>query len=95
MTKSKDDLDSALAWSFLIGQSSGMGDRTDVTEPDGSPVVDKFASVPTGERFPYSETPCPKCGNKTVTQGYGLAGGGIGTYWGCDSCDYFEKQHDE
>lgn len=72
-------------------------DSADVTEPDGAPVVDKFASVPTGERLPYSETPCPKCGNKTVMTGYGLAGGGMGTYWYCETegCDYFEKQQDK
>ena len=69
-------------------------DPTDITEPDGKPV-DLFASTPDEERFPYSE--CPKCGNKTVMTGYGLAGGGMGTYWSCETedCDYFLKEQDK
>lgn len=68
---------------------------TDVTEPDGEPV-DPFASIPIEKDVPYSESPCPHCGNKTVMTGYGLAGGGIGTYWSCETsgCDYFEKSQD-
>lgn len=71
-------------------------DPVDVTEPDGAPI-DAFASVPTGERFTYEKVPCPKCGKHTVIMSYGLAGGGMGTYWFCDSdpCDYFEKQQDK
>ena len=39
---------------------------------------------------------CPKCGNKTVEMGYGLAGGGIGVYEYCttEGCDYFHKTPD-
>lgn len=38
---------------------------------------------------------CPKCGGE-VDYGYGLAGGGVGTYRYCveDGCDYFEKEQD-
>ncbi len=66
---------------------------TDVTEPDGTPV-DPFASVPPEETFKPSE--CPKCKRQTLMTSYGLAGGGMGTYWFCDTkdCDYFEKQQD-
>lgn len=40
---------------------------------------------------------CPKCGSESVYQGYGLAGGGVGLYEGCDAdgCDWFAKQLDE
>jgi hypothetical protein len=69
-------------------------DPTDVTEPDGAPVVDRFASVPPEERFKPTE--CPKCKRMTLMMNFGLAGGGMGTYWFCDTedCDYFEKQQD-
>ncbi len=38
---------------------------------------------------------CPKCGGE-LFYGYGLMGGGIGTYEGCDEdgCDYFYKEQD-
>ena len=43
-----------------------------------------------------SEERCPKCGNETLGFGYGLAGGGIGSYTYCttESCDYFDKTQD-
>jgi hypothetical protein len=43
-----------------------------------------------------TEEKCPKCGNETLSFGYGLAGGGIGSYQYCstDSCDYFDKTQD-
>lgn len=39
---------------------------------------------------------CPKCGGELMW-GYGLAGGGMGSYWYCmsDNCDFFEKELDE
>lgn len=39
---------------------------------------------------------CPKCGN-CVLGGYGLLGGGCGSYRLCasDGCGYFEKVQDE
>jgi hypothetical protein len=39
---------------------------------------------------------CPKCGGE-LFQGYGLMGGGVGTYEGCeeDDCDYFRKEQDQ
>jgi hypothetical protein len=39
---------------------------------------------------------CPKCGNETLHYGYGLAGGGIGSYEYCstDGCDHFHKTQD-
>lgn len=37
--------------------------------------------------------PCPVCGAET-DMGYGLAGGGIGPYVYCNSCDYFQKFQD-
>ena len=43
-----------------------------------------------GER---REDGCPKCGGQ-LTFGYGLAGGGIGSYWMCLDCDFFEKKQD-
>jgi hypothetical protein len=38
---------------------------------------------------------CPKC-KQPVVMGYGLAGGGIGPYWACetDECDFFYKKQD-
>jgi hypothetical protein len=33
---------------------------------------------------------CPKCGGE-ADMGYGLAGGGIGSYTYCLRCDYFQK----
>jgi hypothetical protein len=38
---------------------------------------------------------CPKCG-KEMEQGYGLAGGGIGVYFYCETegCDGFIKFQD-
>jgi hypothetical protein len=39
---------------------------------------------------------CPSCpdGNGEVYSGYGLAGGGMGPYWGCDTCGLFHKVED-
>lgn len=42
----------------------------------------------------YSDQPCPKCGVKKLFTGYGLMGGGTGTYEGCDNCEYFSKTQD-
>jgi hypothetical protein len=43
-----------------------------------------------------SDGPCPKCGSETgFYVGYGLCGGGIGVYEGCDDCKYFSKTQDE
>lgn len=39
-------------------------------------------------------THCPKCGAESVYQGYGLAGGGMGLYEGCDDCGWFAKRLD-
>jgi hypothetical protein len=38
---------------------------------------------------------CPKCGTETIF-GYGLNGGGVGTYVMCgeDGCDFFAKRLD-
>lgn len=40
--------------------------------------------------------PCPKCGGPT-DEGYGLAGGGFGSYVFCikPECDYFKKEQEE
>jgi hypothetical protein len=38
--------------------------------------------------------PCPRCGSHNTYAGYGLMGGGIGAYRGCDACDWFEKTPD-
>jgi len=38
---------------------------------------------------------CPQCGSNQLWEGYGLAGGGLGVYGGCDHCDWFWKQQDE
>jgi ssDNA-binding Zn-finger/Zn-ribbon topoisomerase 1 len=46
---------------------------------------------------PLAVQRCPKCGGP-VDYGYGLCGGGIGTYVLCDSeseCDFFFKKQDE
>lgn len=39
------------------------------------------------------DSECPKCKRNTLEGGYGLAGGGFGPYFFCDSdeCDFFEK----
>jgi hypothetical protein len=39
---------------------------------------------------------CPKCGRKTLYSGYGMAGGGLGSYVYCanDDCAFFEKTQD-
>jgi hypothetical protein len=39
---------------------------------------------------------CPKCG-KEMKMGYGLAGGGMGVYFMCETegCETFEKVQDE
>jgi hypothetical protein len=44
---------------------------------------------------PGPADPCPKCGGE-LHFGYGLAGGGIGTYTSCleEGCDFFEKTPD-
>lgn len=34
----------------------------------------------------HYEGPCPKCGSKEVEDGYGLAGGGMGSYTCCAMC---------
>ena len=36
---------------------------------------------------------CPNCGIHLIF-GYGLAGGGMGSYGMCDSCDYARKAQD-
>lgn len=40
-----------------------------------------------------SEGKCPWCG-ELLLEGYGLAGGGIGHWSSCNSCDYFYKVQD-
>ena len=42
----------------------------------------------------YEPDACPKCGEKKLFRGYGLMGGGCGSYEGCDACDYFDKTQD-
>lgn len=44
---------------------------------------------------PHDDGRCPKCGGE-LFRGYGLMGGGIGVYEGCqeDGCDYFTKEQD-
>ena len=44
-------------------------------------------------RLDKQATGCPKCGGRTYC-GYGLAGGGIGTYTMCLHCDWFDKTQD-
>lgn len=66
-----------------------------MSDPPKNPL-DTDEEVPLGERFPYLDDPCPKCGKKTLLAGFGLAcGPGIGTYWVCDSCDHNHKEPDE
>lgn len=40
---------------------------------------------------------CPRCGEESVLQGFGLAGGGYGPYEMCDAdgCDWFAKRESE
>lgn len=47
------------------------------------------------EPEPAPERRCPKCGGELIF-GYGMAGGGMGSYELCDneSCDYFSKTQD-
>jgi RNA polymerase subunit RPABC4/transcription elongation factor Spt4 len=40
-----------------------------------------------------AEPKCPDCGAHLI-YGYGFAGGGLGPYKMCGSCDYFEKEQD-
>lgn len=40
-----------------------------------------------------AEARCQLCGNK-LGSGYGLAGGGMGSYTFCTACNFFEKQQD-
>lgn len=37
---------------------------------------------------------CPKCSQAPLYRAYGLMGGGIGGYEGCDACGYFRKEQD-
>ena len=41
-----------------------------------------------------TEPKCPMCGGDGFYRGYGLAGGGMGVYEGCDDCGWFEKTQD-
>lgn len=47
-------------------------------------------------RTPATNEVCPKCGTET-TFGFGLAGGGYGSYVMCqnDACDFFAKRQSE
>lgn len=36
---------------------------------------------------------CPKCGSLDLYSGFGLAGGGYGSYVACDGCEYFHKDY--
>lgn len=36
---------------------------------------------------------CPECGAKSLYTGFGLAGGGVGSYRFCTGCDFFAKNH--
>jgi len=40
--------------------------------------------------------PCPRCKRGVVQSGYGLMGGGLGTYWLCSepTCEFFIKVQD-
>jgi len=53
--------------------------------------------IPHPTEFSVDGKTCPKCGAKAVERGYGLMGGGIGSYELCDTdaCDWFAKQQDE
>lgn len=42
----------------------------------------------------YEDRPCPVCGERKLIIGYGLMGGGMGGYEGCDACDYWKKTQD-
>lgn len=55
----------------------------------GAPSTEAGSSV--GPDFVAPEK-CPRCGAEVET-GYGLAGGGFGTYWFCwtDSCEWMAK----
>jgi hypothetical protein len=57
-----------------------------VTESGEHEVFDDLAD---------QSAPCPKCG-QSLYQGYGLAGGGMGSYSYCmtEGCDYFDKTQD-
>ena len=51
-----------------------------------------------GPEYPHSNTlpdKCPRCGHVTRL-GYGLAGGGFGSYVYCEneSCDFFAKYYE-
>ncbi len=54
-------------------------------------LVHDEASASVGPDFVAPER-CPKC-NGSVDTGFGLMGGGFGSYWFCerDSCDWFAK----
>lgn len=41
------------------------------------------------------EVTCPKCNAPELYAGFGLAGGGYGSYVICDACGYFDKQYVE
>ena len=47
--------------------------------------------LPDAEELPSI---CPKCKAETI-YGYGLMGGGIGSYVVCNNCDFFAKQQDK
>ena len=36
---------------------------------------------------------CPSCGTGWLQLSYGLAGGGMGVYCYCDTCNHFEKTY--
>lgn len=82
-------------------------DGTNPLLPEGEPAVTN-ADALRGEMFDVeirigkvrelldAERTCPKCASP-IFYGYGLAGGGVGTYTTCTSelCDHFEKQQDD
>lgn len=56
------------------------------SEPGQTSIGDKYVETSDGKLF------CPKCLAEIESPGFGLAYGGLGTYWICENCDWFHKE---
>jgi len=63
------------------------------TPPDDERVLHVSTDKPRDDVFIVESAPdaCHACGHESLTAGFGLAGGGMGSYWICDNCGRLHK----
>jgi hypothetical protein len=83
---------------FVLEEVGRRMTEDDVERLEGK-APEQLVEQEAANRFPEQLEPrgdglCPKCGSSNLGEGYGLAGGGVGSYQYCDDCDWFYKTQD-